>query len=144
MVCCRDFPAALFLPRFSYHTFPVAVFMPHFSFRNFFSALFLPHFSCRNFSTSLFWLHFSYRGFFAALFSINNTCPNNLSQNRYSIGVNGRVFLSYLYFHVASSRGYLLTNLTHFPYFRANPLLTTYPLLTHFATNSKFSTPSCN
>ena len=32
---------------------------------------------------------------------------------------------SYLYFHVASSRGYLLTILTHFPYLRVNPLLTT-------------------
>jgi hypothetical protein len=31
--------------------------------------------------------------------------------------------VSYLYFHVASSRGYLLTILTHFPYFRVNPLL---------------------
>ena len=35
---------------------------------------------------------------------------------------------AYLYFYVASSRGYLVTILNHFPYFRANPLLTTCPL----------------
>ena len=35
---------------------------------------------------------------------------------------------SYVYFHVASSRGYLSTILTHFPYFRVNQLLTTCPI----------------
>jgi hypothetical protein len=78
---------------------------------------------------------------------INEYLQYALHNNIYSmcsIGANTRLFISYLYFHVDSSRGYLLTNLSQYPCFRANPLLTTCPLLTHFDTNSKFSTSSCN
>jgi hypothetical protein len=43
---------------------------------------------CRDFSAALFLLHFFYRSFSVTIFSINNTCPNNLSQNRYSMIFN--------------------------------------------------------
>ena len=71
---CRDFSASLFLPRFFCCTFSAAFFLPHFFCHDFFAELFLPHFSCHTFS--------------AAIFSINNTFPNNLSQNRYSMIFN--------------------------------------------------------
>jgi hypothetical protein len=75
---CRDFSAALFSATLFLPHFSAALFLPHFS-----AALFchdFTHFFCRTFSAALFCRTFS-----AALFSINNTCPNNLSQNRYSM-----------------------------------------------------------
>jgi hypothetical protein len=80
--CCRDFSAALFLSHFSFFC---AFFCRTFFCRTFSATLFLPHFFCRTFSAALFLPHFFYRTFSAALFllqifSINNTCPNNLSQ----------------------------------------------------------------
>jgi len=94
---CRDFSTALFLPQFFCRTFSATIFLPRFFSRTFSAAIFLPQFFCHTFPT--------------ALFSINNTCPNNLSQNRYSIGssvIKWENLASYLYFHVAS----------HFLYFR--------------------------
>jgi hypothetical protein len=69
--CCRDFSAALFLLRFFCHTFSAMIFLCTFS-----TMIFLLHFFCRSFSAALFFC----RTFSAKFFSINNTCPNNLSQ----------------------------------------------------------------
>jgi hypothetical protein len=82
--CCRDFSAALFLPRF-FRDFSAVIFLSHFFCRDFSAALFLPDFS-RDFSVALFFciflphffscriflphffLHFSCRTFSAAIF----------------------------------------------------------------------------
>ena len=69
--CFRDFSAALFLLRIFCRTFSVVIFLPRFFCRIFSTVIFLPHFFCCNFSTTL---------FLPQIFSINNTCPNNLSQ----------------------------------------------------------------
>jgi hypothetical protein len=71
--CCRDFSTALLLPQFFCCTFSAAIFLPHFFCHDFFFRDFFSHFFC---------------DFSAALFSINNTYPNNFSQNRYSMIFN--------------------------------------------------------
>jgi hypothetical protein len=130
----RGFAAVILLPRFFCRGFSTTIFLLRFFFRCFFAMIFLPHFFCRDFFAAIFLPHF---------FSINNTCPNNLSQNKYSIGYNRRPLLFYT-LKVSSSRSYLLTNFTQLLSFRANPLLTTCPLTTTLSTNSNLSTSSCN
>jgi hypothetical protein len=85
---CRTFFATIFLPQFFCRKFSAALFLSHFFYCDFSIMIFLPQFFCHTFSASLFLPHFSCRTFPAALFSINNTCPNNLSQNRYSMIFN--------------------------------------------------------
>jgi hypothetical protein len=57
--CCRDFSAALFLPRFFCRDFFATRFLPHFFCGNFSAAIFLPQFFCHTFSAVIFLSHFS-------------------------------------------------------------------------------------
>jgi hypothetical protein len=78
--CCRDFSAALFLPRFfccdvsatffSYDFF-VTLFLPRFFYHIFSVALFLPHFFCCSFPTALFWPHLLFHIFSTVVFLLH-------------------------------------------------------------------------
>jgi hypothetical protein len=67
-ICCRGYAARILLLRFCCHGFCTMIFLPWLFCRDSAANIFLPRFSV------------AIHDFLSRIFSINNTCPNNLSQ----------------------------------------------------------------